>query len=280
MPKLIETMRPKHWVKNVLVLAPYAFAGGNGVGVGKDGVFRLVAAFCLFCAASSAAYAFNDVMDAKADVCDPNKSGRRIGTAEAKRTALAEAVLLAALSLVGSAFIWNDGGAWIAAYLAVNAAYSIGLKEIELIDVACVTSGFAFRMTCGCGAVGVKPGAWMLATACACACYVSFGKRLVKKRRGNERIPNYTEEFLKQAMTASLTLTIAFHATWASSGETADVFGWRAGVLTGTAAFALAKYHLGFTKGISDDPTARLYKDPILAVACLAYAVCALSAAF
>ena len=279
---MFGTMRPKHWIKNALILAPFVFVSGNGIFrnvFGTSEALRLAAAFLLFCAASSAAYSFNDATDAKADLKDPNKKGRTLSTAEEVRKAALSALILASATIAGAVFIWETGGKWIAAYIVVNALYSLKLKELELIDVACVTSGFAFRILCGCEAIGAEPGAWMLATVCACACYASFGKRLVKKKNGNSRIPDYDDEFLKQAMTVSLTLMIAFHAVWASSEGIAVAFGWRAWILTGTATFAAARYQLGFSKGETDDPTARLYKDPVLAASCLTYAVCALSVA-
>src|SRR5690606_6079492 len=65
---LVRTMRPKQWVKNLLVIAAPAAAG-----VIDDQLLEIAAAFVAFCLAASATYLFNDALDAQADREHPTK---------------------------------------------------------------------------------------------------------------------------------------------------------------------------------------------------------------
>ncbi|MGH3827732.1 MAG: UbiA family prenyltransferase, partial [Pseudonocardiaceae bacterium] len=72
---LLRTMRPRQWVKNVLVLAA-PFAGGT--------IFQLPVlaavgiAFVVFSLAASGVYLVNDVQDVEADRAHPIKRNRPI----------------------------------------------------------------------------------------------------------------------------------------------------------------------------------------------------------
>src|SRR5690348_5494670 len=61
---LVRTMRPRQWVKNVLVLAA-PFAGGHLLGQGI--AVQLVIAFVAFSLAASGIYLVNDANDVMAD---------------------------------------------------------------------------------------------------------------------------------------------------------------------------------------------------------------------
>ena len=66
---LIRTFRPAQWSKNVFVLAALVFAAGEqGSQVATGAVLRTLLAFAAFCAASSAAYLLNDVVDVENDL--------------------------------------------------------------------------------------------------------------------------------------------------------------------------------------------------------------------
>ncbi|MDA0226244.1 MAG: UbiA family prenyltransferase, partial [Proteobacteria bacterium] len=71
----IELMRPLHWVKNGFVLTGLLFSHAWNDAAVLAAVLGATAAFCL---ASSAVYAFNDSMDADADLRHPRKRLRPV----------------------------------------------------------------------------------------------------------------------------------------------------------------------------------------------------------
>src|SRR5690606_54691 len=95
---------------------------------------RSVAALLCFCALSGAVYAFNDVHDAELDRQHPTKRRRPVAAGDlSERAALVVAAALAATALAGAAVLAPAFAAVSAAYLAVNLAYSLGLKRIAFL---------------------------------------------------------------------------------------------------------------------------------------------------
>ncbi len=72
---VLKTMRPKQWVKNVLVLAAPFAAGRLGE---VDVLLHVVVAFAAFSLAASGVYLVNDARDVEADRAHPKKRFRPI----------------------------------------------------------------------------------------------------------------------------------------------------------------------------------------------------------
>src|SRR5687767_9100960 len=72
---VLKTIRPRQWVKNVLVL-PAPFASGDLL---RDGIaIELAVAFVAFSLAASGIYLINDANDVAADRAHPTKRNRPI----------------------------------------------------------------------------------------------------------------------------------------------------------------------------------------------------------
>ena len=153
---LVRLARPRQWIKNLLVFVAPAAAGVLFHRHGPAGTAS--AAFGIFCLAASGTYFLNDAIDAEADRRHPTKRLRPVaagvvpvplaarGSASACwRSRSASAALLAGwhLALV------------MAIYAAVNVAYSLGLKNEPILDLAAVSAGFVLRAVAGGVATGV-----------------------------------------------------------------------------------------------------------------------------
>src|SRR5438132_2968744 len=75
LPALLESMRPKQWVKNVFVLAGLVFGGRL---FEASACTRAALCFLFFCASSSAVYLINDTIDRANDLHHPVKRLRPI----------------------------------------------------------------------------------------------------------------------------------------------------------------------------------------------------------
>lgn len=175
LPELLRLARPKQWVKNGFVLAPLIFAREfNDLGAVGDAL----AAFALFCVASSATYILNDLRDIERDRSHPVKSWSRplaAGTVK-PRTAIAVLVVLYVILVAG--WFWSPRATYvIVGYLALNFAYSFWLKHQPVLDIFSVACGFVLRIYAGAVAIGVPLSNWMAITTLCLALYLAAIKR-------------------------------------------------------------------------------------------------------
>src|SRR5215813_1030470 len=74
---LIRGMRPRQWSKNGLIFVPILF---DRQITHLEPLLRVIAAFILFCLASSAIYLLNDIVDVERDRLHPKKRYRAIAS--------------------------------------------------------------------------------------------------------------------------------------------------------------------------------------------------------
>jgi decaprenyl-phosphate phosphoribosyltransferase len=172
---LVAMMRPKQWVKNLFVFAPLIFARKF---LHEPAIMAAAAAFLLFCLASSAVYVVNDLCDVERDRRHPTKRFTR-PIAAGLVSPTAAMLLLALLCLLIAAAWWRAPGVVyvIGAYLALNVAYSLGLKHQPVVDLFCVALGFVLRILAGAEAIAVPLSNWMAVTTLCLALYLAAVKR-------------------------------------------------------------------------------------------------------
>lgn len=172
---LIKLMRPKQWIKNSFVLAPLVFSGEflDVIAV-CDAMFALL----LFCVAASAAYIVNDIQDIERDRRHPGKSKTR-PLAAGTVSVPAAVMLLGGLYalLVAGWFVAPKVVMVIAAYLALNLAYTFVLKHQPVVDIFSVAIGFVLRVYAGAMALNVPVSSWMFITTLCLALYLAAVKR-------------------------------------------------------------------------------------------------------
>ena len=174
---LLTAMRPQEWIKNMLVFAGVLFSGR----VDKSGALvDALLTFVAFCAVSSAGYLLNDLLDLEHDRQHPDKRHRAIASgALAPGVARGAAVALLALSLaLALAAVSVEVAGLVAAYAAITAAYSLGLKRLVIIDVMTIASLFILRVVAGAVAVEASASEFLLVCTGMLALFLGFTKRL------------------------------------------------------------------------------------------------------
>jgi 4-hydroxybenzoate polyprenyltransferase len=168
-------LRPRQWTKNLLLFAGLLFAGKIGdASLWVDACLAFVA----YCAASSASYLANDVRDAEHDRRHPVKRLRPIASGELPvRLALALAVVLTCVAFGLVAYLGPWSVAFMAAFLALQVAYSAGLKHVVLIDVLVIAALFVVRASAGAEAVDVHISPWLLICTGLLALFLALAKR-------------------------------------------------------------------------------------------------------
>jgi decaprenyl-phosphate phosphoribosyltransferase len=201
---LISLARPRHWIKSVFILLPVPFAAASGFAPRWSALLTGSLGFCLI---SSSMYVFNDACDAARDALHPVKRLRPIASGRISRGTAA--AWCAALFGSGMALGVSSGSdaapRIIGIYTLLNVAYSLGAKNVALIDVFILASGFLLRVLLGCALVSAEPSQWLLLCASSLALFLAFAKRRADLVTGvnaahRPSLAGYTETYLNQAM--------------------------------------------------------------------------------
>ena len=229
---LLKALRPRQWVKNLLVFLPLLFAvdlvwSADDLTTLLPHLGRLLALVAAFCAAASAVYLLNDLADREADRQHPVKRRRPIASGEVPAWLALVGTL--ALALVGLVVMYFLGWPLVLAgsiYLAINVAYSAGLKRVALVDVMLVASGYVLRAVAGAVAVGAAPSPWLYAVTAAGALLIVVGRRYAEARlAGNEpseqrgTLQHYAPPLGGQLLTLAATAALVSYALYTVEAE-------------------------------------------------------------
>jgi 4-hydroxybenzoate polyprenyltransferase len=234
---LIKSARPHQWVKNLFVAAPLVFARRIDDPTAIGHAALAVAAFCLL---SSAVYVINDVVDVAKDRVHPVKRHRPIASGQVPLSlarVLAPAIALAGLAMaawLGPLFVAASAG-----YLALNLAYSFGLKKIAFVDVGCISVGFLLRVLGGSVAIPVQASRWLLVCTFLLSALLGFGKRTHELRVSGQGgsaqrdvLGKYALPTLQRLLAILGVLTCVTYLAYTRSAHAHTFFGARPLVLT------------------------------------------------
>ena len=219
---MIKGLRPKQWVKNVLVLAAPLAAGLDALHART--FVDIALAFVVFCFGASSIYLINDARDVESDRQHPTKRFRPIASGMLPiNLAYAMAVILIVLA-VGLSFFATDGASLatvISVYIALQLGYCFGWKHIPVIDIALVSSGFMLRTMAGGVAAGIVLSQWFLLVAAFGSLFMASGKRYAELILAQETgakirkaLEGYTPTYLRFVWTLSAAAVVIFYALW------------------------------------------------------------------
>ena len=215
----IRLMRPKHYLKNILIFLPLVF---SGLLLNPQFLVKSIFAFVSFSLVASTVYIINDLKDRDQDIHHPTKRLRPLASGAVGNTA---AVTLALILLVSASIIEYLGGfsatsiGLLAFYLLINFLYSLGLKNVPIVDVAILSLGFVIRVFYGGESVGIVVSNWLYLSVLAFSFFLSLGKRRNELRANGSKTRkvnrHYNQEFLDKNMYVCLGLTIVYYSLWA-----------------------------------------------------------------
>jgi decaprenyl-phosphate phosphoribosyltransferase len=218
---LVVGLRPRQWVKNLLVFAVPLAAGKLA---NRDNMTDATIAFLCFCAAASATYLVNDVLDADADRAHPRKRLRPIASGElSPRLALGVAAALVVVSLaVAARSTYPAFLVTLLTYLACTLAYSLKLKHEPVIELVLIAAGFLLRAIAGGTATGIGMSTWFLTVAAFGSLFMAAGKRYSEYvtlgeegRAARPGLARYTAPYLRFVWTLSATVMLTAYCLWA-----------------------------------------------------------------
>jgi 4-hydroxybenzoate polyprenyltransferase len=215
----IKTGRPKEWIKNVFVFAGLLFSGKF---TEFHAVTEALITFAAFCLISSAGYFLNDLIDVELDRRHPKKRFRPLAAGElSERTAMVIAPITAAIA-IAIAFLVNwEVGLMVVGYGIAQVGYSVGLKQIVIIDVMTLAGLFILRVAAGAEAVDAHASEWLILCTGMLAAFLGFTKRrqeaVSELHEGTSTRPvleHYSLPFLDQMVSLVTTGTVISYAIY------------------------------------------------------------------
>jgi 4-hydroxybenzoate polyprenyltransferase len=271
------SLRPRQWTKNLLLFAGIIFAAEIG---DLSRWVEALAAFVAYCAASSASYLVNDVRDAPHDRAHPVKRARPIARGELSprlAEAIAVALLLSAVLLVAPLGIASI--LFLCTFFALQAAYTLALKHVVLIDVMTIGGLFVVRAAAGAAAVEVRISPWLLLCTALLALFLALAKRRgelvlvgAEATPGRPVLEGYSLALVDQLVTVVASSTVISYCLYTFTARDSKAMM----ITIPFVVFGVFRYLLLMhRRDLGEEPEEILLRDrPILA--CIAgWAVCA-----
>ena len=173
----IKLCRPKHYLKNCLIFVPLIFSLEF---FNTEYFERALYGFVSFSLMASAIYIINDIKDVESDRLHETKKARPIAAGFPVSIAIMICVSCFSVSVCLTAYIhglFDKGMLILIAYFIMNLAYSLFAKNVPLVDIVILVSGFMLRILYGAVIIDVYVSSWLYLTVMALSFYLGLGKR-------------------------------------------------------------------------------------------------------
>lgn len=172
---IFQSTRPRQIIKNIALFVALVFNGWLFIPPLFTAVFRAAIAFSLL---TSTVYIFNDVMDRKNDRLHPLKKMRPIAAGLLPPAiALASSIVLLVLSFFLAISLSDFFFLICLSYLLLHVAYTLFLKQLPIIDVLAIASGFILRVYAGAAVINAHINVWLLLCVVSFSLFLAIGKR-------------------------------------------------------------------------------------------------------
>lgn len=279
MKNYLKLMRVHHYLKNVLIFLPLVFSQNLfDITLLK----KTILGFLSFSILSSIVYIVNDIQDVEKDRAHPTKCKRPIASgAVSVKEAYILAVVIAVIGITLNYFACGFnllGWGFVVLYVGLNFAYSMGLKNLPIIDITILVSGFLIRVLYGSAVTAIEVSNWLYLTVISMSFYLGLGKRrnelATQGSKSRKVLKFYNHDFLDKNMYMCLGLTIVFYSLWCVDSTTIARYSNSNIVWTVPLVMLICmKYSLNVEGNSDGDPVSVLLKDKILLGMVFLYAI-------
>ncbi|RFD27160.1 decaprenyl-phosphate phosphoribosyltransferase [Mycobacterium uberis] len=273
-----RAIRPRQWVKNVLVLAaPVAGLGGGMHYKYAELLADVSLAFVVFSLAASSVYLINDVRDIKADREHPTKRFRPIAAGVVPTwLAYTLAAVLGVASLIIAWLLTPNLTLVMAIYIGMQLGYCFGLKHQAVVDICIVSSAYLVRAIAGGVATNISLSQWFLLTAAFGSLFMVAGKRYAElqlaERTGaaiRKSLESYTSTYLRFVWTLSATAVVMCYGLWAFERDRHSGSWFAVSMVPFT--IAILRYAVDVDGGLAGEPEDIALRDRVLQLLALTW---------
>lgn len=147
MKKYINLIRVKHYIKNLLIFLPIIFSQRI---TDTTALIRTLIAFILFCISTSIIYVINDIRDIDKDRNHPKKKTRPLASGEISIKQAIKVIIVLSIILICGMIVFFRNNVYVIVvillYIIMNMLYSLKLKNIPILDIAILVTGFLLRV--------------------------------------------------------------------------------------------------------------------------------------
>jgi 4-hydroxybenzoate polyprenyltransferase len=262
------TLRPRQWVKNGFLFVGLVFSQNL---FQIDLFIKVCEGFLVFCLAASSIYVFNDIHDRESDRRHPEKYRRPLAQGSLLVSeAYMVSMVLAAVALILAFMMERTFLLILLAYFVLNLAYSLKIKQVVILDIMFIASGFVLRILAGTTLAGVNPSDWLVICTITLSLFLGFSKRrnelvLMGENAGTQRkvLKEYSIHFLDQMISMVTACTVMSYILYTVSPETVGRFGTKNLMFSiPFALFGVFRYlYLIYLKKKMGDPIDLILKD-------------------
>ena len=270
---MVQALRPKQWIKNLLVVAaPLAAAKLFHSGVPQN----LLLAFFAFAFVASAGYIINDLRDVERDKTNPTKSHRPLASGKISKNQAHLLIVLCIIAGIGLALSLNLAfQITLLCYFIFTTSYSFGLKHQPVIELMIVALGFVMRAIGGAAATNTPISKWFLVVTAFGSLVVVTSKRLAEAESlANVNVRPVIREdplpFLRFVLATSAGVTLTGYSLWALSLNQSTPY---AAISLLPLCLGLFRYVWMVEKGSGEVPEDLLLRDPVLITSAVSIAL-------
>jgi len=266
--KYLKLIRPKQWLKNCFVLSPLIFSGE----VNFDLVIIALKITFIFILTSSCIYILNDIKDIEYDKKHPEKKFRPLASGQIK---IKDAIIFLFALIIINLYVIHifnisyEGIFLLSIYSVLNILYSYGLKNIPLLELAILASGFIIRLLVGAQETSITLSPWIIICSGLLSLMIAVGKRRndlkhQEKNDGPIRISlhGYNIEFLDHVNSMLAGVNIVCYLLFCVSQYPFASIGSNLLWTSPFVIFSILRYlQLTSINDLGEDPTAMLISD-------------------
>lgn len=265
---IIKLCRPQQWIKNTFLFLPIFFAGQF---FNTTKLIDLVIGFIAFSVMSSAVYILNDYRDIEADKIHPKKMYRPLAAGKVSVSFALTLMLLFSIAGLGVSYYLNPQFCYLlAGYVGINIAYSLGLKNVAIIDLLLVATGFVLRTIAGGVVADVFISHWLVIMIFLLSFFLVVAKRredliefTASGKKVRKSVENYNLDFINLTLTMLSAVIIVSYIMYTVSPEVNERLGSTNIYMTGIfVILGLMRYlQLTVVENKSGSPVRILYTD-------------------
>ncbi len=258
----IKATRPKQWIKNLLMAAAPIAAGQF-----ESQITNISLGVIGFTAASVIGYLINDWIDKESDRNHPKKKFRPFASERLKLPSLIVMLSMSSIVLILTCVILPTEFVFtIIVYLFITISYTLLVKNLPVVEMIWLASGFLIRAIAGSAIIQEAPTGWFVVAVGFGALFIVSAKRLAELKSNYSNltrivISQYKENFLNRVLTTSASITLLTYSLWVFQVHPNSVLA-QFTILPLTLSILLYSWHS--ENGDTESPENIIYKDKLL----------------